>query len=126
MSNALQPPFVNRASGAALSFLTVTVLLVVITLGARFLVETPAIDADRATARYKGLSEIRSSEETALHTAAWIDQDHGVVRLPVDLAIQLTAQKWQNPEQARAELISRGVKAAAPLPKTAPKPSAFE
>ena len=126
MSNVLQPPFVNRASGAALYFLTVTVLLVFITLGARFLVETPAIDTDRATARSKGLSEIRASEETALHTAAWIDQDHGVVRLPVDLAIQLTAQKWQNPEQARAELISRGVKAAAPLPKTAPKPSAFE
>jgi hypothetical protein len=126
MSDALQTPYVNRASGAALAFATVTVLLVVVTLGTRFLVPATAIDADRATARYKALADVHAAEEAALNSPAWIDQDHGVVRLPVDLAIQLAAQKWQNPEQARADLIARGVKAAAPLPKTAPKPSAFE
>ena len=126
MSDAGQTPFVNRASGAALAFATVTVILVAATLGMRFIIQPPAIDADRAAARYKALAEIRASEEAALNISAWIDQDHGVVRLPVDLAMQLTAQQWQNPEQARADLIARGVKAAAPLPKKAPKPSAFE
>ncbi len=126
MSDALQTPYVNRASGAALAFATVTVLLVAATLGARFLVATPAIDADRAAARYKALADIHAAEDAALNTPAWIDQDHGVVRLPVDLAVQLAAQQWQNPEQAHADLIARGVKAAAPLPKAAPKPSAFE
>ena len=126
MSDVSQTPYVNRATGAALAFATVTVLLVVVTLGARFLVQTPAIDADRAAARYKALADIHATEDAALNTPAWLDQDHGVVRLPVDLAIQIAVQKWQNPDQARAELIARGVKAAAPLPKAAPKPSAFE
>jgi hypothetical protein len=31
-----------------------------------------------------------------------------------------------NPNAARADLIARAGKAAAPLPKVAPKPSAFE
>ena len=126
MSDASQTPYVNRASGAALAFATVTVILVVVTLGARFLVQTPALDADRAAARSKALAEIQANEDLTLNTSCWVDQDHGVVRLPVDLAMQLTAQQWQNPEQARADLIARGVKAAAPLPKSAPKPSAFE
>jgi hypothetical protein len=126
MSNPVPTPYVNRASGAALAFGTVIVLLVALTLGARFLVATPPIDAARAAARYQALAEIHTNEDAALNTAAWLDQDHGVVRLPVSLAIQLTAQQWQHPEQARADLIARAAKAAAPLPKVAPKPSAFE
>jgi hypothetical protein len=55
-----------------------------------------------------------------------VDQDRNIVRLPIDAAIRLTVQAWQNPAQARADLIARAEKAAAPLPKVAPKPSAFE
>jgi hypothetical protein len=55
-----------------------------------------------------------------------VDQDRQIVRLPIDVAMSLAAREWQNPEKARADLIARGVKATAVLPKTAPKPSAFE
>ena len=126
MSDVSQTPYVNRASGAALAFATVTVLLVVVTLGTRFLVTTPAIDADRATVRYQALADMRAAEETTLNTPAWIDQDRQIVRLPVSVALHLAAQAWQNPAQARADLIERANKAAAPLPKVVPQPSAFE
>ena len=127
MSNAPQTPAVNGASGAALGFITVVVILAVATLATRFLLPAaPAIDADRDAERAKALADIRATEEKALTTAAWVDQDRQIVRLPIDEAIQITVHDWQTPEQARAALIARGVKASAPLPKTAPKPSAFE
>jgi hypothetical protein len=126
MSNPTPPPYVNRASGAALAFVTVLVLLLAATLAARFALHAPAIDAATAAARYQALSEMRAVEETTLHTPAWVDQDRNLVRLPIDVAIRLAAQNWRNPEQARADLVARAQKAAAPLPKVAPQPSAFE
>lgn len=126
MSNSSQTPAVNGASGAALAFLTVVVILAAVALGARFLISAPAIDADRGADRSKALAEIRAAEDTALTVTTWVDQDRKIVRLPIDLAMHITARDWQNPEQARAALIARGVKATAPLPKTPPKPSAFE
>jgi hypothetical protein len=89
-------------------------------------VTVPAIDADRAAVRSKALAEIRATETTALTTAGWVDKDRGIVRLPIEAALQLSAQSAKNPVAARADLIARAEKAAAPLPKTAPKPSAFE
>jgi hypothetical protein len=38
----------------------------------------------------------------------------------------LTLQAWQDPAEARADLIAREKKATAPAPVTPPKPSAFE
>ena len=86
----------------------------------------PAIDADRAALRSKALADLRAAEATALTTAGWVDQDRGIVRLPIETAMQLSEKAAQNPVAARAALIARAAKAAAPLPKTAPKPSAFE
>jgi hypothetical protein len=126
MSSPTPPPFVNRASGAALAFATVLVLLLALTLAVRFAVQPPAVDADRAAARYQARADMEAAEATALATPAWVDQDRNIVRLPIDAAIRLTVQAWQNPAQARADLIARAEKAAAPLPKVAPKPSAFE
>ena len=33
--------------------------------------------------------------------AGWIDQQRGLVRLPIDVAMQIAAQEWQNPAAAR-------------------------
>ena len=59
-------------------------------------------------------------------TAATIDAQRGIVRLPIEDAMKLAAQKWQNPSAARADLTARAEKAAAELPKAPEKPSAFE
>lgn len=50
----------------------------------------------RATvdSRRKVLTEVRQNETKQLASYAWVDQKAGVVQLPVDRAIELTAQKY--------------------------------
>ncbi len=119
-------PDVNRASGAAVGFILASVLFFVLAVIVRFAAEAPAIDADRGAALSSALFEIHSNEMVSLSTAAWIDRNRGIVRLPMDTAMQITAQEWQNPAQARSDLISRAQKAVAPLPKAAETPNQFE
>ena len=122
----MNPQTVNRASGAAVGILIVSVIFAVLVVGMKLLLIQPPIDAARADVRTKALAEIQASEEKALHNAGWIDQQRGIVRLPIDTALQLAAQQWQDPAAARAELTARAEKAAAELPKAPEKPSAFE
>ena len=116
----------NRATAAALGFLIVSVIFAVLAVAVKLTLNAPAIDADRAAERSKALAEIRISEENSLTSAATIDAPRGIVRLPIETALQLAAQKWQNPSAARADLNARAEKAAAELPKAPEKPSAFE
>ncbi len=122
----MNPQTANRASGAALGFLIVSVIFAVLVVGVKLLLVQPPVDAARADVRTKALAEIRATEEKELNNAGWIDQQRGIVRLPMDTALQLAAQQWQNPAAARAELTARAEKAAAKLPKAPEKPSAFE
>jgi hypothetical protein len=101
-------------------------LFVALTIVVKLSVSVPAIDADRATLRSKALADMRATEATALATPGWIDQNRNIVRLPIETALQIYGRAEKNPAAARADLIARAAKAAAPLPKTAPKPSAFE
>jgi len=105
----------NRATTAALGFLAVAGIFAVLAVVVKLTLNAPAIDADRAADRSKALAEIRLVEETALNTAAVIDAKHGTVRLPIDSAMTLAAQKWQNPSAARADLNSRAEKSVAPV-----------
>jgi hypothetical protein len=116
----------NRASGAAIGFILATVFFVVLALAVKLSVNVPPVDADRGEVLGKALADLRASEDKSLNTAGWVDQQRGVVRLPIDTAIQLAAQAWQNPVQARADLRARAEKAAAPLPVAPAKPSVFE
>lgn len=117
---------INRASAAAVGLLIVSVLFAAAAVKLKLTQALPAIDEDRAMERTKALSEIRAIEEKSLETPGWIDQSHGVVRLPLETALSLAARQWQNPAAARAELIARQQKASAELPKAPEKPSAFE
>ena len=106
------------------NFVVACFLFVALVAVARFSVHVPAIDADRAAVRSKDLAEIRSAEATALTTPGWVDKDRNIVRLPIDTALQIYA--GESPAAARADLISRAEKAAAPLPKKAAAPNPFE
>jgi hypothetical protein len=117
---------INRASSAATGFIIASLLFIGLFVVVKFSINVPAIDADRAAVRTKALAEIRATEEKSLNTAGWIDQSRGIVRLPIETAMQEAAQAWQNPAQARADLISRQQKASAPAPVAPAKPSAFE
>jgi hypothetical protein len=92
----------------------------------KFSASAPGIEAERAAVISKALFEIRTNEIASLNNAGWVDQQHGVVRLPIETAMQMAERDWQNPAAARTNLISRAENANAPLSKTAPKPSQFE
>ena len=109
-----------------INFVVACFLFAALVVVVKLSVSVPAINADRAAVRAKALAEIRAAEATALNTAGWVDQDRGIVRLPIETALQLSGKAAQNPAAARADLMARAAKAAAPAPKTAPKPSAFE
>ena len=88
---------------------------------------TPApLGAERAAERAKALHELRAAEADALNNVGWIDQTKGLVRIPIAEAMKLSEQAWQNPPQARSNLIARVEKATALPPKAPEKPSAFE
>lgn len=126
MNANLNAPDVNRASGAAVGFAIASVIFIVFAVIVKRSATVPPVDANRAATISQALYEIRTNEVASLNSAGWIDRDRGIVRLPIDTAIQITAQEWQDPASARADLIARSKKAAAPLPKAAPKPSLFE
>jgi hypothetical protein len=117
---------INRASSAATGFIVGSLIFIALFVVVKISVKVPAIDADRNAARAKALAEIRATEQKSLNTAGWIDQSRGIVRLPIDTAMQEAAQAWQNPAQARADLISRQETAGKPAPVVPAKPSAFE
>ena len=81
------------------------------------------IGADRAEERRKNLVTARAEADQALKNYAWQDQAKGLVRLPIDRAMELTLQELQNPQAARSNLMVRLDKATAKAPE---KPSQFE
>lgn len=86
----------------------------------------PPLGEDRAAVRAKALAELRAAEAEALSTPAWIDQGKGIVRLPIDRAMELVLEEWKNPAAARSNLVARVEKATALPPKPPQKPSEFE
>ncbi|MEO7299825.1 MAG: hypothetical protein ABI042_14755 [Verrucomicrobiota bacterium] len=85
-----------------------------------------AIGSDRAEERRKNLINVRAETDQALKNYAWQDQGKGLVRLPIERAMEVSLQEWQNPKAARSNLITRVEKATAPAPKAPEKPSEFE
>lgn len=83
-------------------------------------------DEARKAERAKALAELRADEAKALKEPAWIDQTKGLVRLPITDALRLAEREWQNPAQARSNLIARVEKAMALPPKPPEQPSPFE
>jgi len=98
----------------------------VLAVGLKLSQTVPPVDADRGAEIAKAQREIQAAEDQALNSAATLDAQRGIVRLPLDTALQLAAQAGKDPVAARADLKARAEKAAAELPKTPEKPSAFE
>ena len=101
-------------------------LFAAIVVKVKWSVPVPAIDANRAAVRTKALAEIRAAEPQALNNPGWIDENRGLVRLPISVAMQITEREWRDPAAARSNLTARVEKATAPAPQAPGKPSAFE
>jgi hypothetical protein len=84
------------------------------------------ITQNRIAERKKALAEIRSAEAESLNHYGWVDQAKGIVRLPIDRAMELMLQEYQNPAAARSNLVARADKASAPPPKAPEQPSKYE
>ncbi len=122
----MNPENANRASGAAIAFIVGSLIFIVLAVAVKFLTAVPDVDADAGVKRSQALTQIRGTEYTNLTQLGWVDQSRGIVRLPIETALQAAEQAWQNPAQARADLIEREKKAVAPAPVVPAKPSAFE
>jgi hypothetical protein len=114
----------NRASGAAVAFTLAVVFFVIIAIAVKLVVKAPAVDADHGDLITKAMVDLRVSEDKTLNTAGWIDQQRGIVRIPIDTAIQQAATEEAG--QIRDDLKKRAEKAAAPAPVAPAKPSIFE
>ena len=92
----------------------------------RKLIQPPPFGEDRVAVRAKNLAEVRGLDSQALTTVGWADQAKGIVRLPIETALQLAEREWQNPAQARSNLIARVEKATYVPPPPPAKPSQYE
>lgn len=102
-------------------------LLMAALVGAMIHYTRPApLGADRAAERAKALAELNADNAKLLTAADWQDKPKELVRLPIAAAMELTVKEWQNPAAARAKLIERADKLAAPPPKPPEVKSAFE
>lgn len=55
------------------------------------------------------LGEMRAQEDAELHSYGWVDRSHGVIRIPIEKAMQLT--------------LERGLPVRQSTPTPAPKPT---
>lgn len=117
----------NHCCGRSYSVTVAVVLACLVFVGLvwkmRQYATTEPLGAERGAERAKALLEIHAAEADALNNAGWVDQTKGLVRLPIEEAKQLAEREWQNPAQARSNLLARVEKANAKPPE---KPSEFE
>ena len=74
------------------------------------------VDAARAATRAKDNADIRAAGAEALKNWGYVDQPKGIVRLPIDEAMKLTVQGYQNPGAFHSNLVVRVEKATAVPP----------
>ena len=104
----------NRASGAAIAFIVGSVVFAVLTVAVKLSISVPSVDADRDVERGQALAQMRANEYTNLTVVGWVDEPRGIVRLPIETALQI-AEK-QGAASLRATLIWREDQASAPAP----------
>src|SRR6266576_2852141 len=85
-------------------------------------------EAKRAEAREKKLNNARNAATQELNSYAWIDKAKGVVRIPIDRAMQLTLRDLASKKPAPANPIETPAPtpalAASPAPPVSPAPTA--
>lgn len=77
------------------------------------------VGAERASARARDNADIRAAGVAAAQSWGYADQPRGIVRMPVDDAVKITLQGYQNPAAFKQDLAARLEKAnvAPPKPK---------
>lgn len=124
----MRPPFFDaaRVTAYAIGIVGTFLIVALLVLAMRHYTQPAPVGANRVEERYKFLQDQRAADAKALNEYDWQDKDKGVVHLPVQRAVELTLQEWQNPAAARSNLISRMEKATAVPPPPPAKPNPYE
>ena len=115
-----------RLTAYAIGIFGTFLIVAMLVLAMRHYTQPAPVGAKRVEERYRFLQDLRAADAKAINEYDWTDKDKGIVRLPVQRAVELTLQEWQNPAAARSNLISRVEKATAAPPKPPEKPSIYE
>src|SRR5688572_1208384 len=128
MNHGQKPPVFDaaRLTAYGIGILGTFLLVALLVLAMRHYTRPAPVGANRVEERFKFLQDQRAADAKALTEYDWTDKEKGIVRLPVQRAVELTLQEWQNAAAARANLISRVEKATAAPPKAPEKPSIYE
>src|SRR5213083_1561301 len=125
MNHGQGPPAFDaaRLTAYAIGIIGTFLIVAMLVLAMRHYTQPATVGANRIEERYKFLQDQRAADAKALNEYDWVDKDKGIIRLPVQRALELTSQEWRNPAAARSNLISRVEKATAPPPE---KPNPYE
>jgi hypothetical protein len=103
----------RRAWPTAVAVLGACLIFVALVWAMKRYTQPAPLGQDRAAVRAKNLAELRAADAEALNNAGWVDPVKGIVRLPIAEAMKLAERLWQNPSQARSNLVARVEKATA-------------
>jgi len=84
-------------TGAAFVLITIVVIMYLYGL---YLRTDNAEEARKSGGLGDEVYDLKQGQQMDLATAGWIDPQAGVVRIPIDEAIKLTAEKYSNPNVA--------------------------
>lgn len=84
------------------------------------------LEQQRGEERLKILADYRAANEPLVSQYDWQDQSKGLVRVPIQRAMELVLQEWQDPAAGRSNLLARAAKAFAPPPKLPEAKNPFE
>ena len=79
--------------------------------------QPPPVGAERAIARARDNAAIRAEGSAALQSWGYVDPTRGIVRMPIEDAMKLTVQGYQNAAAFHTDVLARVEKATAPPPK---------
>ena len=111
------PPPMSRTTAWVLGALGTLLIVAALVLLLIRSTQPEDLTASRARERTQFLQEVSQAEAEAVTQYAWQNKEKGLVRLPVDRALELFVVEWQDPAAGRAELIARVEAATAPPPE---------
>jgi hypothetical protein len=85
----------------------------------------PDYETQRSDTRYQNLAALKQTNEQALTTYGWVNKERGIVRIPVERAIELVVPTLNAARPAPAYPIQQTVAPApdATAPGAAPEPT---
>ena len=121
-----RPADVGKFTVYIVAILAVLLIGYILMHAMRAYVATPGVNAKRAEERAAGRAEVQAAAEKELRgDAAYLIKHNGIVRLPIDRAMQLVIENGKDQASFRSNLLARTEKAFKPAP-AAPAAPAFE